>query len=187
MAKAAPTPPPTIRTLYPRAFGAQWAGLSAPLQRFFASTRGFAGDFEVRSGGLLGRMVRAILRMPRPGTQVPVRLLVEPTATGERWLRRFRERRLDSDQRADGDLVVDRFGATEVSFALEASAHGVVMRQVRTVLALGPLRIPWPRVLGPRISGAMTDDGEIHVAVRVAAPLVGLVISYEGIVREQAE
>ena len=173
------------RTLYPRALGAQWAGLSAPLQRFFASPRAFAGDFEVRSGGVFARMIRAILRMPAPGAHVPVRLLVEATATGERWRRRFRDRPLESDQRADGDLVIDRFGATEVAFALEATAHHVVMRQVRTVVRLGPLRLRLPRALAPRISGTMTDDGEIRVAVRVAAPLVGLVISYEGVVREE--
>ena len=174
-----------MRSVYRTAFGAQWDGLSALLQRFFVSTRGFAGDFDVRSGGRIARMVRAILRMPRPGPRVPVRLQVEETTGGETWRRSFRDKRLDSDQRLEGALVVDRFGPTEVWFALEATARDVVMRQVRTVLRLGPLRIPWPRVLGPRISGAMRDDGELHVAVKVAAPLVGLVISYEGVVKEE--
>jgi hypothetical protein len=179
------------RTLYPRAFGAQWASLSAPLRRFFESTRPFSGAFEVRSGGWLGRMLRAILRMPAPGPRVPVRLLVEPTAGGEVWRRRFRDRRLDSAQRADGELVVDRFGATEVAFALEAGERGtgMSMRQVSTSLRLGRLRIPLPRVLAPRVTGAMHDlapgDGRVHVTVRVVAPLVGLIISYEGTVAEE--
>ncbi|HTJ46154.1 MAG TPA: DUF4166 domain-containing protein [Kofleriaceae bacterium] len=174
-----------MRSVYPAAFGDRWAGLSASLQRFFASTRAFVGDFEVRSGNRLARVVRAIMRMPRPGPRVPVQLRVEETTTGETWRRSFRDKKLDSRQRRVGELVVDRFGPTEVWFALEAGTHDVVMRQVRTVIRIGPLRIPWPRVLGPRISGTMRDDGALHVAVRVAAPLIGLVISYEGVVTEQ--
>jgi hypothetical protein len=87
--------------LYPRLMGAQWLQLAEPVR--FAHTpestvRG-SGRLRVAQGSSpLARVLAWLLRLPRASEAAETRLVVTSSAGGERWLRTFGGRRLDSRQ-----------------------------------------------------------------------------------------
>jgi Domain of unknown function (DUF4166) len=178
-----------VQALYPRLVGAQWAHLGEPVQRLHAGTselRG-AGKFTIRHGERAwSRLLARLLRFPRAGNDVPVKLVVTPTGGGERWHRTFGPSSLISEQNADSrGLMVERMGPTDVSYHLEVAGGALYYRQAGTALRLGPIRLPLPRWLAPHIvarESAMADEKSTQVSVKVTLPLIGLLISYKGYV-----
>jgi hypothetical protein len=152
----------------------------------------FAGSFDVRGGeGALARLVARVSRLPAPGRDVRVTLEVREQGDGARWTRRFgptqlATTRLVTTQRVDSrGRLVERLGAIECAFRLLVDEHGLSYEQVGAALALGPLRVPLPRALSPRIVARVADmpaPGACHVTVGLVVPLAGLVLSYDGVV-----
>jgi len=81
-------------------------------------------------------------------------LEIVPSPRGLAWRRRFGEFAFDTRQRPVGARSFwERVGAAELRFDLRAE-EGVVIYDYRsTVLCLGPLRVPLPSHLGPRVNG----------------------------------
>jgi hypothetical protein len=125
--------------------------------------------------------------LPRDGEGVPLLLSVEPHGGGERWRRNFDGRDFVTEQSEHaGPLLRERTGPFELLFRLEVEGGALAYRQEGAALRAGGLRVKLPRLLAPRVEAweRADKDGEgVQVSVCVTAPLVGLLIRYEGLVR----
>lgn len=113
-----------------------------------------------------------------------VRLVVSARGDGEEWRRTFAGRPLVSMQarRSDG-LLAERMGIVEMRFRLEVVGGALSYQTTGTALCLGPLRVPLPRWLSPRITAwerAAGDGDQVQVSVEVNFPFLGRLIAYDG-------
>jgi hypothetical protein len=173
--------------LYERLVGAGWETLDEPVRRFHATAVRAAGTFAVRRGrGRLARLLARLMGLPESGEAVPLLLRVTPRPGGERWRRSFAGRDFITEQSAGArSLLAERAGPVEMLFRLNAEGGALVYKHEALVLRAGPLRVPLPRRLAPRVEAserAGEGDKGVRVSVRVTAPLVGLLIQYEGLV-----
>jgi len=83
----------------------------------------------------------------------------------------------------DGTLA-ERFGALEFRFHLRVIDGALTWVQAGVAVMVGPLRIPLPRFVAPRVEArqARIDERGAHIRVRISAPGIGLLMSYEGCV-----
>ena len=100
--------------------------------------------------------------------------------------RTFAGRPLVSFQRNQPEgVLAEHIGPLEIRFRLEVSAGALTYRPGGAALRLGPLRLPLPSWLAPRVSArekAVGDPNRTHVWVEVSVPLLGLLVAYEGTV-----
>ena len=176
--------------LYERLVGGGWGRLDEAVRRFHPAGAGVraAGTFAVRRGsGRFAGLLARLLGLPEPGETVPLLLRVTPLAGGgERWRRRFAGRDFTTEQREGaGSLLAERAGPVEMLFRLTAQGGALVYEQAGLALCAGRLRVTLPRSLSPRVEAserAGAGGRGVRVYVRVTAPLVGLLIMYEGLV-----
>ncbi|HJQ34591.1 MAG TPA: DUF4166 domain-containing protein [Pyrinomonadaceae bacterium] len=180
--------------LYERLVGAGWETLDEAVRRFHPSGKGMraAGTFAVRRGrGLAAHLLARLMGLPESGEAVPLLLRVTPHAAGERWRRSFAGRDFVTEQRAGTRLLLaERAGPVEMLFRLKAEGGALVYTQEGVALRAGPLRVPLPRRLAPRVEAserAGRGGRGVQVSVCVTAPLVGLVIRYEGLVTTEQD
>ncbi|MBV8855564.1 MAG: DUF4166 domain-containing protein [Acidobacteria bacterium] len=176
--------------LYERLVGEGWGALDEPVRRLHLRARG-AGAFKVRrGGGRVARVVARLMGLPEGGEDVPLRLSVEPHGGGERWRRNFAGREFVTVQgeHAAG-LMAERTGSFELLFRLKAEGGALLYRQEGVALRVGGLRVRLPRLLAPCVEAweRGDKDGGVQVSVCVTAPLVGLLIRYEGLLRTEDE
>jgi hypothetical protein len=168
------------RSLYRRILGARFDALPEVLRRFHDAPGGgrARGMLQVkRAGGPLRDGLASLLRLPKTGTDVPVRLEVEIEGDRERWVRDFHGRPLETVQWARGDLLMESYGLTSFSSALVL--EGSCLRyELRRVWVMG---IPIPRRVAPLIDGRVdAGDSGWRLSVRVQAPFLGELVLYEG-------
>jgi hypothetical protein len=83
---------------------------------------------------------------------------------------------------ADGRMV-ERTGVFEVCFRVVAEGGEIHYRQDGARMCIGSLRFPMPSWLAPRVHGrAWAEPGEnaMRLLIRVAAPIVGELVTYGG-------
>jgi hypothetical protein len=152
-----------------------------------------AGTFAVRRGAsLAARLLARVLGLPEAGEAVPLLLSVEPRADGgERWRRSFAGKDFVTEQREHaGPLMAERTGPFELLYRLDAEGGALVYRQEGAALRAGRLRVRLPRLLAPRVEArerAAREGGGVLVSVCVTAPLIGLLVEYEGRVGTEGE
>ena len=159
--------------LYRELIGPAWDGLGEALRRLHASDGPVraAGQSVVEVGETRAlRLLRQLLGFPAAADSAEIRLEILPEAGGERWRRRFGEVRVESWEERAGDLLAERFRGVELRFRLRVEGAGLRFEQTVTALRLGPLRLPLPARLAPRVE-ARDDPGhgpaEIRFAVRI--------------------
>lgn len=174
--------------LYENVVGPAWAELHPAVYKAHLN----GGDelqahavFTIRHGqNPLARFAAWLGRLPAQAEAAPVRLAVRRVANGERWERIFPNTRLVSTQYHAGDgLMGERFGLMEIRFRMSVSGQRLVYTQEAAYLTLGPLRLRIPKTLAVQVSaseGVGADGVSPHTSVSVSAPLVGLLVSYEG-------
>jgi Domain of unknown function (DUF4166) len=151
-----------------------------------ASVRG-RGTFEVTRGSTRrARLACVLLRAPRRGSAVPVRVEVLRHADGEVWTRVIGGRRYISRQVRSGTRVLERIGPLELDFAVTVDGNGLRYEQTRTALRLGRLRLPVPRWLCPSVRARVEarDDSSFFVRVDTCAFGPEPLFSYYGTVLE---
>ncbi len=173
--------------LYPRLLGPAWEELPETVRQFHSATDKVSGVglFTVRSGeGLLAQLLRKLLRLPGPGEDVPTRLVIARDSRRETWQRRFGEETFTTRQHElAGSLLAERFRFLEFRFRLNVVNRALIFQQVGAALCLGRRVVPLPRWLAPQVAaraGAAPDPARMAVAVRITAPLAGLLVAYEG-------
>jgi hypothetical protein len=168
--------------LYPSLLGARWAVLEPHVRRLHESGTGARGTFRVRRGAKLGaRLLATAHGMPPAAETVEVSLRVERTARGERWTRSFGGRSMVTTQWRRGDLLVEAMGPVQCWFRLDATGGALVFEQVKATLGGRRCAVRLPRWIAPRVTAREEQRvGAVHVSVRIGAPVVGLIVSYEG-------
>ena len=86
--------------------------------------------------------------------------------------------------------MAEQAGLTELRFRLEVRDGGLIYHPAGAALRLGWLRIPLPRWLAPTVTALESPaeaPGQTVVSVRVSLPILGLLISYEGLMTRSAE
>jgi hypothetical protein len=168
------------RPLYRRILRERFEMLPEVLRRFHDTPGGgrARGTLQVeRTAGRLRSVLSSLLGLPEAARDVPVRLEVAVDGNCERWVRHLQGRRLETVQWAEGDLLMERYGTVVFSSALVA--EGSCLRyEFRRAWVAG---IRLPQWFTPCVDGRV-DAGDTgwRVAVRVAAPLVGELVHYEG-------
>jgi hypothetical protein len=171
-----------MTSLYRRILGPAFDTLPRSLRQFHdveTEWRGRASFRVTRGGGRLGNLVANLGGLPPAGEDVAVRLRVVREGDGERWVRDFGGHRLESVQRMWRGLLVESLGPVTLGFRLVAEPPALRLVPARAWV----LGVPWPLALAPRGSGVEVgrDDGCAIVA-RAEAPLLGLLVRYEGLV-----
>ena len=121
-----------------------------------------------------------------------VRLQVTARGENEEWRRTFAGRPLVSMQsyRPDGRLdgvMVERMGIVEIRFRLAVVGGALNYHTMSAAVRLGSLHIPLPSWFSPCVTAwerAVADMNQINVSVDVAFPLLGRLISYEGMLSQ---
>jgi hypothetical protein len=168
--------------LYRRVLGPRFEALPAVLKRFHETPGGgkARGRFRVERGaGAIRNGLASLCHMPPATDDVPVRLDVVVDGEREHWRRYFGDHCLASVQWAQGELLMESFGAG--AFASAIAIEGSRMRYDvrRTWLAGAPI----PGWSAPEIDGHV-DAGETgwRVVTHFAVPILGKIVHYEGIV-----
>jgi hypothetical protein len=176
--------------LYGDLLGSPCRTMPEAVKRFHvaAVVRSGRGIFDVHRGHTpLARLAARVLRLPRPGNHVPVALRIDPHGGGETWQRRFRDRRLDSQQSiGSGGHLMERTGALEVTFTVTADRDGLRFASRGAALRIGSFRVRIPHPFAPSIHAAVEAlrGDRLGVSVAVSVPAIGPVLSYGGWLEE---
>ncbi|OYX65783.1 MAG: saccharopine dehydrogenase [Sphingomonadales bacterium 32-64-17] len=174
--------------LYRRLLGSAFDTLPKSLQDLHGSARKrrWIGKAKVQRGkGLLARLVAAAMRFPETALQVPVTVTFSPDRHGERWTRHFGRRSFSSLQSVgigrNSCLLVERFGPAAIAMALVVESERLMLIPRRWTF----LGVPMPRFLLPNGTAyeAEGSDGKFNFNVEIAAPVIGLIVRYEGSLR----
>jgi Domain of unknown function (DUF4166) len=130
---------------------------------------------------IIGRIISALFRFPRPGKNVSVSVLVEQIPGGERWLRRYPGRDMLSimtNAEAETQALEERFGLLSFRMKIAAHANGLDMEMVSA--RCGVLNMP--KFLTPQITASeRTDASNRHLFdVSIRLPLIGKIVRYTG-------
>jgi hypothetical protein len=171
-----------MSALYAAVLGDGWGGLAPSVRRLHGGGGRGEGTFRVRRGAtILARLLAWLLRMPRAADAVTVTLRVASDATGERWTRSFGGAQVETLQWLREGLLVEAFGLVQCVFRLRVLGGGFMFEQVASRFGGRRFAVPLPRLLAPRIEGRCDADGDsVRVDVAILAPVVGLLVGYEG-------
>jgi len=169
--------------LYRRLLGPAFDSLPPTLRDFHdvERERFFQATFRVTRGrGFLRNLLGKLGGLPAAGDAVPLRLRVFPDSDAEHWQRQFGEHRLDSVQRVQDGLMVESFGnGWRLGFQLHVEGPALRL-EMRKAWFLG---VRWPLWLSPGGDGIeMGLDAGCAIVARGTAPLLGMIIQYEGLV-----
>ena len=82
-----------------------------------------------------------------------------------------------------GHQMAERRAGFECRFRLRATPRGIDYEPAGVAIALGPLRVPLPPWLGPRVNATTWVDAQgMGLDVSLSAPLFGRVLRYHGVV-----
>lgn len=144
--------------------------------------RTWTGTARVQRGtGLISKALGSAFGFPAPSTQIPVSVQFTPLKDGEKWTRRFGDQCFSSIQKPgtgrNDQLIAERFGPITVALALVQKDDKLFLIPRRWSL----LGISLPKMLLPSGSSFETQvDGKFHFDVQISAPLIGLIVAYQG-------
>lgn len=168
--------------------GDSWFQIAEPVRELHAtySLTCARGRLRIEHGRhRVARLLVWLLRLPRPSDAAETQLTVTARADGELWQRSFDGRVFETRQYASNDAeLAERYGVLEFRFRLDATGGSLLYIQREAALLLGVGRMVLPGRLAPHIEAREDPVGprRVNVAVSVALPGIGLLISYHGII-----
>jgi hypothetical protein len=167
-------------TLFARLLGVRFDQLHSRVRALHTreAHHTYIGRADVERGsGLLSRWMGAATRLPANKADQELRVTIEPTATGERWTRRFSDHAMPSHLWDAGGLLREKLGLATFGFRLDVR-DGELTWRLESVRALG---LPLPaRLFRGVVAREFEWDGRYHFDVRAALPMVGLLVHYRG-------
>ena len=178
--------------LYRRVMGDAWDRLAPAVQSLHGGSgqKRFAGAFNVkRSHSALLNLLMKPMALPDAGSAVPLTLVISATGKGETWHRTFAGKPFISEQVAGHSRRIrESVASGYLWFRPAEDAGSLVFEEVAFAARLGPLTIPVPAWLAPRLTAkedAVAGKPGVHATVRVTHPWFGLLIEYEGYVEPE--
>jgi NAD(P)-dependent dehydrogenase (short-subunit alcohol dehydrogenase family) len=124
-----------------------------------------------------GRVLARIFGLPATPGDLPLEVVIESRDGFEYWTRRFGAHQMRSVMRAQGGLLVERFGPVSIAMRLVATPDGLDMRPVGGWFA----GIPLLRFLLPSVVARETSaDGRHVFEVEIGLPIIGRLVAYRG-------
>lgn len=143
----------------------------------------FTGKATIRrSYGLLLNAIAAWIGFPKAGEDIEVEVIIERTADGEVWTRRFGDNifrsHLSLPENGRPGRIVERFKFLSFDIDLDN-------RLGRLYYPIGRGRIgpfPLPLLLNPRSDTVehLTTGDKFYFSVKIELPFVGHLVTYEG-------
>ncbi|MEM6594201.1 MAG: DUF4166 domain-containing protein [Pseudomonadota bacterium] len=172
-------------TLYQKILGARFDALPAPVLKFHAMEKKhrYAGTARIERGRhSLARLTCAVIGFPKAGDNVPVTVTIAPSQLGELWTRNFDGKRFSSFQAEgrgrDEGLIIESFGAIRVALELRLEDGRLYLHPRRWSL----LGLPLPSAMLPGGTTFETEqNGRFQFHVEITAPIMGLIVSYKGL------
>lgn len=145
----------------------------------------WTGQAEITaSGNPLARLLCRMMRLPRPGMDVPVTVTFERHGEEELWCRDFAGRRYESRLTARHGLMVEAMGPATNIFHLSVEGGRLHFRLV----AFRFLGLPLPGFLRPDCHAIESDvDGCYRFDVPVSLPGFGTIIYYTGVMQRRPD
>lgn len=176
-------------SLYRRILGSDWLAVNRTVRQAHYDGKDVlgSGTFRITHGlGRASRVLARVLRIPPEAAAAVTELRITPQGADEQWERSFDGRRLISRQSFGNGVLSEQFGILELLFRLRAFEGGLNYVQAGARLRLGPVCLPLPRWLAPRVYAREEDRGEFtHVSVQVDLPCFGRLVEYEGLLEIQ--
>jgi uncharacterized protein DUF4166 len=176
-------------SLYARLLGPAWPMLDHAVRQAHGSSRGAVGTGELRvqrGSGPFARLLAWALRLPTSADAVTTSVLINRTAAGERWRRRFERVELTSWQRAGANqTLLERVGPLEFRFRLVVESGRLLYQQTAVALVIGPQTWSLHRWLAPRViahESAGDQPGRTWLQVRLSLPWGAPLLRYAGLV-----
>jgi hypothetical protein len=175
--------------VYRQLLGSSWSALGESVRRLHGEGEivRAAGTFRVCHGN--NRLARVLARLgglPAAGDAVAIHLHITPNGIAEKWHRTFAGKSLVSWQRPGRNgLLVEEMGPLEIRFRLEVCEGSLQYHTASVALRLGLWRVPLPRWCIASMSGReqpLDDPRQTAIDVEVSLPLLGMLISYDGVV-----
>jgi hypothetical protein len=175
-----------IAPLYARVAGDAWFQLADSIRDLHSRGSTTRGCLRVEHGGhRLARFLARRLQLPDACSAADAQLTITAVDGGERWQRAFGGRRFETFQyrTAEAELA-ERYGLLEFRFRLEVSDGNLHFIQREAAMRIGIGRVRLPRHLAPRVRAQerAAAPGQVHIAVSVTLPGIGLLIGYDGVV-----
>jgi hypothetical protein len=172
------------RALFTKILGASFDQLPEAI-RSLHSTRGvqnYEGEAQVSGdSAIIARVARALFRMPRRGSKIPVEVSIVADGGTETWIRSFAGRRFRSELSAGGGnragLLRERFGPFSffIALALDSDCLLFIVRHWQF------FGIPLPRFLAPQGNiFERVEQGRFRFHVEMRFPLLGHFVTYDG-------
>jgi saccharopine dehydrogenase-like NADP-dependent oxidoreductase len=130
----------------------------------------------------LGALIAWLFRLPRSGSNLPVRVEMRSEDDGsETWTRIYPGVTMRSNLRnADSTThqLDELLGPLSIRLQWKPTERGLQLRTISARIFGCPL----PNVLRPRSNASETvgDDGQFHFDVPIALPLIGTIVHYKG-------
>lgn len=179
----------TPGSLYQRVLGAEAIQLHpqvAVLHCGKGSVRAWGWMRVDRGAGLMARLTAILLRLPKPGDRVRVRLTIVRHHGDERWFREFGDRAAICSRQSGGRAgeLVERFGVIAFVFTLEVVGEVLRFRQRACQVRLGRLALTIPPAFAPRVEAEVAPPATsgLAVSVRIDHPWLGRLLAYQGVV-----
>lgn len=170
-------------SLYKRVLGESFESLPAAIKEAhsFDREQHLEGRADVTGNKTMpGKLLLWLLRLPRPGKNLPTSVIFRRDQDGEVWHRKFGQDGFVSYLSAvthKPGCILERKDGVSAVIRLEAVAEGLRWR----VLSFRLFGLPLPSVLAPSIEAVERDiGGRYHFEMTITLPLVGLFIAYQG-------
>lgn len=174
--------PTADTTLYKSLLGSAYKALPPEIQKMHDHTYLAEGYAHIERGNnILAKLIAFVMRFPRKGKGIPVKVAFSIGNGYETWKRTFGEDSFTSVQHEGrkqwARLLIERFGPLTFAMALvpQGSKLYLIIRNWRI------FNIPLPLWLAPKSdSFEYVENGRFHFNVKISYPLIGLIVHYKG-------
>ncbi len=167
-------------SIYESAMGERFGRLALAVQRFhrLSGRHVLYGEVKVHApGSILAKLLARFLGTPLIAAEGPIRFELDAHPSMETWTRHFPANVLTSTLQLDGRYLVEKLGATHMTFELSDSNGQLHLRLCR----LKFLGIPCPTWLMPIIAAEESgSDDRLHFHVSVQVRTIGMIMRYQG-------
>jgi hypothetical protein len=168
------------KTLYQHLLGRDFDRLPAVLHRFHGLPTGgqATGTLTVKHGkGLIRHWAAWLLRLPRPGENIPVRVQVRVKGRNEIWIRHFGRQCIRTVQWQEDGYLIEKAGPLCFVFKVRGDEQGLRFDFQHNRL----MGIKLPYLISLRADAIAEGTGDSwQITVNITSPLLGVLASYRG-------